>query len=203
MSKICVRFVSNQGAEDIYKSPETNRLFVRMPSTMKNGVVWCTGTKWTGGVEADCPLPPKTTVSVLDGEGNPLFEEDTTDDWAYFDSTPIWHKRGCFSYEATKQLAAEWREKLNLKGYEAWKEWLCSYKVKLNISEDPANWCFFETEELARTLLESAEYLGVKCRAVSYRMRHKIAGVEWTCIMLEDKDHSALDICGYSFEENS
>ena len=104
--EIKVRYYSEQGAEELYKNIENNRVYVRQPANVPEIVFWLTSNKWQGGYEADCPIKAGITMIVVDKNENELYRETLVED--NWNSGSSASKKAPFLYEAEKEYAIEY-----------------------------------------------------------------------------------------------
>lgn len=197
---INVHYMSTQSAEDLFVSVDNpRRVYVRQPANVDNLVFWHTSSKWQGGYEADCPIRADITMRVVDKVNKVLFEETLKpDDWNGGTSA---EKKGPFSYEAIKALAAAFEKTHGLKPYEAWRDFVLQDKEVFNNTDYNDNWMYWHVEKLEQKILDKAEVLGQKCCFVAEKMRHKISGREWTSYeLMDEKRECTLALCGYEFQ---
>jgi len=203
MSKtIKVKYMGNQGAEDLFKNGETGRVYVRLPLDLKNGVVrWTSGSKWSGGYEADCYLKHDVTVQVVNREGTVLFEEICqTDEWY---SGTCARKVGKFSYEIVDDIKKRQTELLHLQSYDEWKKWLLEDMDAHGYKGYRDNWLFCEAKEGEPEVIDRAVFYDVTVRIIKTEMTHRISKKKWFCIEIESsRDDGPCDICGYLFGDN-
>lgn len=208
MGKIIkVRFITTQGAEDLYKNIDSGKIYARIPANVDSIVFWTTTSKWTGGYEADCPIRAGIKMQVVDKDENILFEEELREDnWNGGTSA---EKRGLFYREAVKGVEEKLIGDRNLRGfehrvrsYEEWKKWLASAMDKHEYKGYRENWLHYEIEEMNGTVIETPVILGHKHRVFEISCRHKICGKKWMEIRMSDLDQlPCSDIVGYVFDE--
>lgn len=210
MDKIIkVRFVTTQGAEDLYKNIESGRIYARIPANVDSIVFWTTTSKWIGGYEADCPIRAGVKMQVVDKDENTLFEEELYEDtWNGRTSA---EKKGPFYREAVKSVKEKLIDDRNLRGfehhvrsYEQWKKWLVSAMDEHGYKGYRDNWVHYEVEEINSVVIKTPVILGHKHKVFEITCRHRICGKEWTEIRMSDLDQLPCgEICGYVFDELS
>ncbi len=210
MEKIIkVRFITTQGAEDLYKNIENGRVYARIPANVDSIVFWTTTSKWTGGYEADCPIRAGVKMQVVDKDENILFEEELCEDtWNGRTSA---EKKGLFYREAVKSVKENLIGDRNLRGfehrvrsYEEWKKWLVSVMDEYGYKGYRDNWVHYEVEEMNSAVIKTPVILGHKHKEFEITCRHRICGKEWTEIRMSDLDQLPCgEICGYVFDEFS
>ena len=105
---ITVRFMAQQGCEDLYKCEVTGKVYARQPARSKKYVYWYTTSKWAGGYEASASVRSGITFRVVDGSGNTLFEELMIPSTSDTGSCAITH--GDFLSEMLKDEARKYGE---------------------------------------------------------------------------------------------
>ena len=199
---INVRFFASQNAEDLYASVDSpKKVYVRQPANTEGLVFWLTFDKWQGGYEASAPIRADITMRVVDKKDAVLFEETLKSDYTNGDT--IAEKKGPFSYEAIKELAADFEKAHGLKSYTDWRAFVLRDKDAFNNTDYNDNWLYWHVETLEQKILGKAEFLGQKCCFVEEKMKHKISGKEWTSYeLMDDKKEITLALCGYEFDDS-
>lgn len=201
MGKIInVRFLGSQDAEDLYVSVDSPRkVYVRHPANVDGVVFWLTSNKWQGGYEASAPIRADITMRVVDKKDKVLFEETLKPDFTNGDTSA--EKKGPFSYEAIKELAANFEKEHGLKPHEAWRDFVLQDKEAFNNKDYNDNWLYWHVESLGKKVLGDAEVLGQKFYFVEEKMKHKISGKEWTSYdLMDEKKEITIALCGYEFD---
>lgn len=194
-----VRFLSEQGAEDLYRSLGNGRVYVRQRCD-KDHVQWLTSVKWSGGYEASAPLREGMIVRVVDNCFNTIFEERIERAEGFCDT--VAKKNGPFSDEAIKQQAKAVAERSNLKSYNDWKAWMMRSAKEYQFTGYYVNWCYDAEYGPIRPLFHF-EYLGIPAYCTTHAATHRVSGQKWQCVEIRDKSkQTVLEICGYVFEED-
>lgn len=200
MKCIDVVFVRNQGVEDIFRSADDySKLYVRQPQNNKENVSWLSGNKWSGGVEASCPLKSDIEIRIVERQDNLniiLFTE-TLEQLDGSEDTYA-RKTAPFSYEAIKEIAEKYRSDYNLKTHNEWKEWLLKYKGIFAPDMINDNWLYCSADSApASTRPIKISYLGKNCCLLKEHCFHRIARLWWDSYTLVDSNGNTLEICGY------
>lgn len=193
-----VRFMRDQGAEDLYRCEENGNVYVRQRCDDSH-VRWLTSEKWRGGYEASCSMKAGLTIRVVDPQRNVLFEENIVQKDGF--SGTVATKEGPFSDEAIKKVASEVASRSKLRSYNEWKEILMR-SAKLNdFSGYYDNWLYDATYGPVRSLF-NFQYLGVPAYCTIQKATHNVSGQTWECVEIRDKSkQTVLEICGYVLEE--
>lgn len=172
-----VRFKCQQGAEDLFYSPETKRVYARQRANVDDIVFWTTTSKWSQGYEADCPIREGITMRVIDYKGQACFEETLEKDtWNGGTSA---EKKGPFYDEVLKAHARDAEDHYRLKTYEQWKEWLCSYQEQYGYKGYYDNWLYWEVQTVVEKEIERYELFDGPAYLYKQTMKHKICGKKW------------------------
>lgn len=107
--------------EDLYRCKETGKVYIRQECD-EEYVRWFTSEKWRGGYEASCPMREGLELRIVGKDGSPLFRESIVKAPGYSDT--VAEKIAPFSWEIIRALAAEQAQKLGLRSYDEWKDWL-------------------------------------------------------------------------------
>lgn len=195
---LTVRFLDNQDAEDLFRCVENGRVYIRQPANVDDIVFWYSSVKWRGGYEASCHIRAGITMRVVDKDNEILFEEKLEEDnWNGGTSAK---KVGRFSDEVLLDTSNEWAEKLRLRSYYDWKNYVLMDIANCGYQGYADNWLYYETESHGKEILGEMSWLGKKLFVVKEDMIHKISGKRWSCVFIEPKDESyCADICGYIF----
>lgn len=198
-----VLFMADQRGvcEDVYRCNESGKVFIRQECN-ETHVRWLTGSKWSGGYEADCHMKEGLLLRVVKKDGNLLFEERISQSSGVIGTWA--QKKGPFSWEAINALAAKHAKQLNLHTYEEWKEWLMADAKASGYTGYGDNWLYAMSEYSQPKKIAQHDYLGKTAYAVVQECRHKACGKKWRCYEIRnDALDTCLAICGYKFEEES
>ena len=195
-----VKYKCQQGAEDLFYSPETKRVYARQRANVDDIVFWCTTSKWSQGYEADCPIREGITMKVLDYKNRTCFEETlVADTWSGGTSAK---RTGPFSDEVLNVFEREIKQEHCLKTYEQWKEWLCSSQEQFGYTGYKDNWMYWETKKESSTILKAFDFFDGPVYLYKEVMVHKICGKRWIEYEIRRKgEDSTMVLCGYEFEE--
>ena len=192
-----VKFKCKQGAEDLFYSPETKRVYARQPANVDDIVFWYTTCKWSQGYEADCPIRAGITMRVLDYKGKVCFRETLEPDtWNGGTSAK---KKGRFYDETLKKLARSVERQNHLKSYEDWSKWLCSFQEQFGNKDYRDNWLHWNVLTVSDEKIAEYELLDGPAYLYKQTRKHEICGKEWVEYEIRDKDDDVLAICGYKF----
>lgn len=193
-----VHFLSEQGAEDLYRCHENGRVYVRQRCD-KDHVRWLTTIKWRCGYEASTHMKAGMVIRVVDSREQVLFEETLVRSDDYCDT--VAKKVGPFSDEAIKQEAKAVAERSNLKSYNDWKTMMMRSAKEHKFTGYSDNWCYDAEYGPIRPLFHF-EYLGVPAYCTVQSATHRVSGQKWQCVEIRDKSkQTVLEICGYVLEE--
>lgn len=164
--------------EDVYRCNESGKVFIRQECN-ETHVRWLTGSKWSGGYEADCHMKEGLLLRVVKKDGNLLFEERISQSSGVIGTWA--QKKGPFSWEAINALAAKHAKQLNLHTYEEWKEWLMADAKASGYTGYGDNWLYAMSEYSQPKKIAQHDYLGKTAYAVVQECRHKACGKKWRC----------------------
>ena len=198
---ITVRFLAQQGTEDLYKCESTGKVYARQPARSKKYVYWYTTSKWSGGYEASVPARSGITFRVVDGSGKILFEELMIPSTSDTGSCAITH--GDFLSEMLRDEALKYGETLHLIPHEEWRKRLAGEKAKNGYNGMMDNWLYCETETDTRVVINTVKMLGKDKHIVLEKCKHRICDLEWFSVIVTDISLDITEaICGYAFIEN-
>ena len=194
-----VRFLDQQGAEDLYRCLDNGRIYVRQRCG-KDHVRWLTSIKWRSGYEASGHMRNGMIIKVVDGEERILFEERIVKSEDFCDT--VAEKQGPFYDEALKHQANLVGAQATLKSYNDWKTWMMRAARKHGFTGYSDNWCYAEVEYGEVKLLFRFDCLGTSVYCTVQEAVHKVSGQKWKCVEIRDRSKlTVLEICGYEFQE--
>lgn len=197
---ITVRFMAQQGCEDLYRCVDTGKVYARQLARSKKYVYWYTTTKWSGGYEASSPVRSGVTFRVIDGSGNVLFEELMIPSTSDTGSCAISH--GNFLSEMLKDEARKYGETLNLLSHEEWRKRLVAEKSKQGYTGMMDNWIYCEFDTETRAVIDTVKMLGKEKHIVLEKCKHRLCDLEWFSVIVTDLSMDITEaICGYAIIE--
>lgn len=123
---------------------------------------------------------------VVDQKGNVLFHEGNA-------------SLGAFQSIGTmaRTVAAQWRQKLGLLDWSAWKSWLLKEKPPSYQGYDE-NYLFWLPETLHSERLGEYDHLGLRFEITSILEEHPLTGQIWRSVhIFNKKDGNCEAICGF------
>lgn len=193
-----VRFIGQQGAEDLYRNIDTGAVYARQECDDEY-VRWLTTCKWQGGYEADCPMKEGIVLHAVDRSGKMLFRESIikVDGYMY----TVAEKIGPFSGEDINAMAEDIEKRFTLVPYEVWKKWLMAEAEAAGFTGYSDNWLYnAEYEGLEK--IARMDFLGVTVYATKQRAKHKVCGKTWTDYEIRTADLcDCVAICGYELDK--
>lgn len=197
--EIKVRYYGEQGAEELYKNIENNRVYVRQPANVPEIVFWLTSNKWQGGYEADCPIKAGITMIVVDKNENELYRETLAED--NWNSGSSASKKAPFLYEAEKEYASEYAKEHDLFSHQKWYDWLLRFKTEFGYDGYDDNWIYCSSCILEHSIVDEKKILGKEYQIVMDKQQHEICSRTWSGLYLIEKGSDiASEICGYKFD---
>lgn len=194
-----VTFIRDQRGvgEDLYRCKETGRVYIRQECDDEY-VRWLTSSKWIGGFEADCPLREGLELRIVGKSGSPLFREFIVKTPGYSDT--VAGKIAPFSWEAISELANEQAQRLRLRRYEDWKEWLMKSAKESRFTGERDTWLYAKAERDPLEKVAQLSYLGKTAWLTAQKETHTACEKRWTSYEIRSDDlMEVLDICGFSF----
>ena len=195
MKNIFVRFMANQGAEDLFFCSDNKRVYCRQPSNDSSKVTWLTTSKWQGGYEASAPLRSDIVVNVVDKKGNVLFTEQNND-------FELSERNYLFSREQIRALSISLAYKFHLSTFNEWKSNLLKIKIERGFNDECSDntWLYCKWNEIEREVLAEYYIYGVKhLRVVKSKQLHTLSGCVWYEYSSLYDDDTVSDLIGYEF----
>ena len=154
--------------------------------------------KWVGGYEASCPMREGLELRIVDNEGAELFYEHIVKAPGYSDT--VAKKIAPFSWEAIGRLAKEQAERLHLRGYYEWKEWLVGHADEADLSRDIDDWIYTRTDRGAVEKIAKLSFLGKSVWLTRQVGFSKDCKKRWSSYEIRSKDLTSVeDVCGFDF----
>lgn len=152
---------------------------------------WYTVYPSQGYWENSSVVSSDVSFEIFDDEGVVLFAE-SNDNLGAFSSIG----------EKAKEVAAEYSRNLNLKTFAEWKTRVSSDMGKFSYDDYIENWLYYEVESKGWRSIGEYSHLGIKFAVIEARMMHRISGIRWIEVYIENQKISNCEaICGYIFDE--
>lgn len=190
-----MRFMYEQGAEDLYRCQENGRVYVRQQCN-EDYVRWLSTSKWVGGYEADCPLREGLIMNIVNSGRVVQYQEEIVTVPGY--CWTVAAKKAPFFAEAVKATLNSYLCRLNYpKTYEQWKAWMMSHAYAEGYQGIEENWLFCMDNAHKRSKIRPVDILGKVYDITKEEHEHQ-CGIKWTCYELRD-GFDCLGIIGYEF----
>ena len=200
--KIYVKFVQNQGSEDVFREILHCRYYVRQP--VDDGHVrWLSATRCDVGYEPDTPLPVGTEICLPLEIYPDAFEVVEPNGGA----DPVSKRKCSFSYEFLDGMEEWFRADFDTETFEVWKDWLLSaytsedselWRLNNMLGVAQENWLFFDHYTERKTIHTNFKYIGKMYYLEELFCRHKKCSASWSSYQITDENHIAVRNCGYA-----
>ncbi len=183
--------------EDLYRCKETGKVYIRQECD-EEYVRWFTSEKWRGGYEASCPMREGLELRIVDKDGSLLFRESIVKAPGYSDT--VAEKIAPFSWEAIRAMAAEQAQKLGLRDYYEWRDWLLKSAEEIGFDGEKDTWLYAKVERDPVEQIAKLSYLGKTVWLTAQNETHTVCGKQWTSYEIRSADLMTIeDLCGFIF----
>ena len=183
--------------EDLYRCKETGKVYIRQECD-EEYVRWFTSEKWRGGYEASCPMREGLELRIVGKDGWPLFRESIVKAPGYSDT--VAEKIAPFGWEIIRALAAEQAQKLGLRSYDEWKDWLLKSAEEIGFDGEKDTWLYAKVERGPVEKITKLSYLGKTVWLTAQNETHTVCGKRWTSYEICSADLMTVEeLCGFTF----